>query len=103
MNGCFVIISKGGNLGLKEIIDKVKCIDGDKIYYIPKNVFARVVMEYKMPKRFVRYKTGAELYDMSERQFQTLAGEAKARCKINRMVIVDLDILDKYLECFMEE
>ena len=92
------------SLDISEITDKVKCIDGDKVYFIPKSIFARLVMELKMPgKRYVRYKTGAEMYDMSERQFKELAGEAKARCKINRMVIVDLDKLDKYLSYFMEQ
>lgn len=86
-----------------EFGDKVKCVDGDKVYFIPKKVFARVVMEQKYSeKRFVRYKTGAEMYDMSERQFIELVTQAKARCKINRMVLVDLDKFNRYLECFME-
>ena len=87
-----------------EFSDKIKCIDGDKIFFIPKKLFARIVMQTKNPDRkYVRYKTGAEMYDMSERQFIDIAIQAKARCKINRMVLVELERIDRYLECFMME
>lgn len=88
----------------REFADKVKCLDGDKVYFIPKKLFARIIMAYKYPdRRYVRYKTGAEMYDMSERQFIELSAQAKARCKINRMVLVDLEKFDRYLECFVME
>ena len=46
-------------------------------------------------KRLVRYKEGAEMY-----KFHTLAKDAGAILKIDRMVLVDLDIFDQYLETF---
>ena len=51
-------------------------------------------------KRFVRYKEGAEMYSMGMNKFQTLAKDAGAILKIDRMVLVDLDIFDQYLETF---
>ena len=51
-------------------------------------------------KRLVRYKEGAEMYSMGMNKFQTLAKDAGAILKIDRMVLVDLDIFDKYLETF---
>lgn len=51
-------------------------------------------------KRFVRYPEGAEMYSMSLSKFQQLAKDAKACYKMNRLVLVDLDILDGYLETF---
>ena len=51
-------------------------------------------------KRLVRYKEGAELYSMGMNNFQTLAKDAGAILKIDRMVLVDLDIFDQYLETF---
>ena len=45
-------------------------------------------------KRFVRYPEGAEMYSMSLSKFQQLAKDA------NRLVLVNLDILDEYLETF---
>lgn len=51
-------------------------------------------------KRLVRYKDGAEMYSMGMNKFQTLAKDAGAILKIDRMVLVDLDIFDQYLETF---
>jgi len=49
---------------------------------------------------FVRYPEGAEMYSMSLSKFQQLAKDAKACYKMNRLVLVNLDILDEYLETF---
>lgn len=51
-------------------------------------------------KRFVRYKEGAEMYSMGMTKFQELAKEARACYKVNQLVLVNLDILDEYLESF---
>ena len=51
-------------------------------------------------KRLVRYKERAEMYRMGMNKFQTLAKDAGAILKIDRMVLVDLDVFDKYLESF---
>lgn len=59
-----------------------------------------VVKERYGRKRFVRYKTGAELYDMSQSSFEELAEEAGAKYKIGKMVLVNCDIFEEYLETF---
>lgn len=51
-------------------------------------------------KRLVRYKDGAEMYSMGMNKFQTIAKDAGATLKIDRLVLVDLDVLDQYLESF---
>ena len=51
-------------------------------------------------KRFVRYPEGAEMYSMSLSKFQQLAKDAKACYKMNRLVLVNVDILNEYLETF---
>lgn len=51
-------------------------------------------------KRLVRYKEGAEMYSMGMNKFQSLAKDAGAILKIDRMVLVDLDVFDQYLESF---
>ena len=51
-------------------------------------------------KRLVRYKEGAEMYSVGLHKFQTLAKDAGAILKIDRIVLVDLDLLDQYLESF---
>ena len=51
-------------------------------------------------KKFIRYSEGAELYSMSVSKFMQLAKDAKACYKVNQLVLVNLDIIDKYLETF---
>ena len=51
-------------------------------------------------KRLVRYKEGAEMYSVGLNKFQTLAKDAGAILKIDRIVLVDLELLDQYLESF---
>lgn len=51
-------------------------------------------------KRFVRYSEGAELYSMGLTKFQEFAKDAKACYKVNQLVLVNLDIIDEYLENF---
>ena len=51
-------------------------------------------------KRLVRYKEGAEMYSMGMTKFQEVAKDAKACYKIGQLVLVNTEILDKYLETF---
>ena len=59
-----------------------------------------VVKEKYGRKRFVRYKIGAELYDMSQSSFEDLAEEAGAKYKIGKMVLVNCEIFEEFLEMF---
>jgi hypothetical protein len=94
-------VRKGVSMDNGESRDLIRCEDGNKVYWIPRTTFARMVMEVKLPgTKFVRYRTGAEMYDMSERQFKELAKDAGAVYKINRMVLVNVELFDRYLECF---
>lgn len=56
--------------------------------------------DQKNKKRFVRYREGAEMYSMGESKFMQIAKDAKACYKVNQLVLVNLDILDEYLETF---
>ncbi|MFI3172493.1 MAG: DUF6462 family protein [Eubacteriales bacterium] len=51
-------------------------------------------------KRFVRYKEGAELYSMCQSKFEQMAKDAGAIYKLNKLVLVNCDILEEYLETF---
>lgn len=51
-------------------------------------------------KRFVRYTDGAEMYSMCLSKFQQLAKDAGACYKVGKLVLVNLDVLDEYLETF---
>ena len=51
-------------------------------------------------RKFVRYREGPAVYGMGLSKFQQLAHEAKAVYKIDGIVLVNLEIFDKYLEGF---
>ncbi|MCI8834361.1 MAG: hypothetical protein HFH24_03165 [Ruminococcus sp.] len=54
-------------------------------------------------KRFVRYKEGAEMYSMCQSKFEQLAKDAKAIYKVNKLVLVNCELFEKYLETFRIE
>lgn len=54
-------------------------------------------------KKFVRYEEGAKLYSMGFNTFQQLAKDAGAVYHVKRVVLVNLDIIDEYLEAFRDE
>lgn len=51
-------------------------------------------------KKFVRYKEGAELYSISQSKFEELAKDAKATYKVDKVVLVNCELFEKYLETF---
>ncbi|WP_207654508.1 DUF6462 family protein [Lacrimispora amygdalina] len=53
-------------------------------------------------KKFVRYPEGAEMYSMGLSSFTKLAREAKAVYKKGNIVLVNINIVDEYLETFRE-
>ena len=54
-------------------------------------------------KKFVRYKEGAELYSMCQSKFERMAKEAKAIYKVDKVVLVNCDIFEEYLDTFRLE
>lgn len=53
-------------------------------------------------KRFVRYKEGAEMYSMCQSKFEKMAKEAKATYKLDKLVLVNCDIFEEYLELYRQ-
>ena len=49
-------------------------------------------------KKFVRYKEGAELYSLGIHSFEQLAKDARAIYRFKTMVLVNIEIVDEYLE-----
>jgi hypothetical protein len=54
-------------------------------------------------KKFVRYEEGAALYSMGLHSFQDLAKDAGAVYRVKRMVLVNTQLIDEYLERFRDE
>ena len=53
-------------------------------------------------KKFVKYDERAAMYSMGIHAFMDLAKEAKAVYRIRRIVLVNTDIIEEYLENFRE-
>lgn len=53
-----------------------------------------------MKKKFVRYKEGADLYSICQSKFEQMAKDAGACYKLDKVVLVNCDIFEKYLENF---
>ncbi|MCR5768581.1 MAG: hypothetical protein K6G45_08840 [Lachnospiraceae bacterium] len=49
-------------------------------------------------RMFVTYAQGARMYSMNYYSFVTLAKEAGANIKIKKKVVIDLEMIEKYLE-----
>lgn len=54
-------------------------------------------------KKFVRYDEGKVLYSMGLHSFQEIAKEAGAVYHVKRMVLVNTEKVDKYLENFCDD
>ncbi len=57
----------------------------------------------KNGKKFVRYEEGARLYSVGLHTFQEIAKEAKAVYHLRRIVLVNTELVDEYLELFRDE
>ncbi|MGB4660727.1 MAG: DUF6462 family protein [Mobilitalea sp.] len=51
-------------------------------------------------KKYVRYKEGAEIYSMCQSKFEKMAKEAQATYKLDKLVLVNCEIFEKYLELY---
>ena len=77
-------------------------LDGVKIV-VPLRLFIAVTMRMQYDERkYIRYKEGAKMYCMSEREFYKLAHDAGAVYKRNKMALVKIADIDRYLECCKE-
>ena len=54
-------------------------------------------------KKFVRYKEGAEIYSIGQTTFERMAKDANAVYKVGKMVLVNCELFEKYLETFKVE
>lgn len=83
--------------------EKIKCEFEGTVIYVPRKIFSMMVLRCQYPeKKFIRYKDGAEMYSMSEREFNKLAHNAGAVHKVKKMSLVKVDLIDKYLDYFRE-
>ena len=53
-------------------------------------------------KKYVRYEEGAVLYSMGKNSFRQVAQDAHAIVWLKRIALVNVEVLDEYLESFRE-
>ncbi len=88
----------------KDIESKVECHYNGAIVQVPVKIFISTTMGVSLRERkFVRYKNGAKIYGMSQHEFFKLAHDANAIYKRNKMALVNIRILDEFLEYYHEE
>ena len=69
------------------------------VVFVPRNVFNRVVYNMSKPsEKYITYKEGAEVYRMCYKKFRELAIEAGAAVPVGGKTLVDVRIMDDYLE-----
>ena len=70
-----------------------------------KQMDAKEKEQFGATKKFVRYKEGAMLYSVGLHTFQNLAKDANATIRYGRVVLVDTEKIDAYIEAIgsMEE
>ena len=51
-------------------------------------------------KKFVSQKEGAELYSMGVNTFRNLANDAGAVYKVGKLVLINIEVFEQYLETF---
>lgn len=56
----------------------------------------------KKKKRYVGYEEGAVLYSMGKNSFRQVAQDAHAVVRLKRIALVNVEVLDEYLESFRE-
>ncbi len=78
----------------------VKCMYNDAVFYVPRRIFEIILLrhQHSSMKKYVRYKEGAELYSMSERKFTELAKNADAVRHVDKVALVSLDEIEKYID-----
>ncbi len=52
-------------------------------------------------KRFVRYDEACEIYSVGLTKLKEMARDAGAVYKLNRLVLINLDKMDEYVETFI--
>ena len=77
----------------------VECHYNGKVFFIPQKTLARALFDLEYDeKKYIRYKTGAHIYDMSERTFNQMAHDAGAVYKYYNCAIVKREEIESYIE-----
>ena len=78
---------------------KVECHFNGSIMYVPVRIFMETVFAMEVgQKLYVRYDTGAKLFDVSRNQFMKVAKQAEAVHKLDGTTWVNPKEVSRYIE-----
>ena len=84
--------------------DMVQCHYNGAIVPIPAKLFFSMTVGVPIQeKKYVRYKDGCKMYSMCQSEFNKLVHDAGAVYKRNKMALVNLEVLDRFMEYFKEQ
>lgn len=84
--------------------DVVECYYEGAIIPIPAKLFFAMTLGIPVhEKKYVRYRDGAKMYSMCESEFNKLVHDAGAVYKRHSMALVNLAVLDNFMEYFKEQ
>ncbi len=79
--------------------DMVRCEYNGSTIFVPKKIFLMTVFRMEnADKLYVRYKEGAEMFSVSQRQFNKIAHEAGAVSKLEKIALVSISKVQEYLD-----
>ena len=85
----------------RNLDETIECKYQGMTLQVPLRTFLEVTLRMEVDgKFFVRYKEGARLFSISEREFYILAHDAGAVYKWRKIALVKVDEIVKYLEYF---
>ena len=79
--------------------DAVRCEYNGSTILVPKKIFLMTVFRMEnADKLYVRYKEGAKMFSISERQFNKIAHESGAVSKLEKIALVSISKVQEYLD-----
>jgi len=83
--------------------DVVECFYNGTVVKVPVKIFASALLGIQIhDKKYVRYKDGSQMYGMCPSEFFELVHDADAVYKHHNKALVNIEILDNFMEYFRE-
>ena len=83
--------------------DMVECHYNGAIIFVPVKLFLSVTMRMKYEdSKYIRFKDGPRIYNLSENTFIKLAEDAKAVHRPGKVALVNVAEFDEYLDFFRD-
>ena len=79
--------------------DMVECHYHGSVMFVPIKLFLNATMRMKCEgSKYIRFREGAKMYNLSRNTFIKLAEDAKAVSRPGKVALVNVKILDEYLK-----